>query len=184
MKVAVTPTTAVWLSTQLRELLVKGRFRLPKLLSNDRRVPAEIPKTEKGVSVANLEIQELPTEWALGLKWRIEADKFIWRASGNLQHLVQKGTMTRHEILAVVSLLYDPLGFIAPCTMKAKPLLQYLCCKKLSWDSLIDEPEKMQWSHCLEKLPQLQNIDVDKCFKPKNWSRNWDYDMDWTFGLE
>ena len=58
--------------------------------------------------------------------------------------------MTRHEILAVVSLLFDPLGFIAPCTMKAKLLLQDLCCKKLGWDSLIDEPEKRQWSHCLK----------------------------------
>ena len=124
MKFPATPTTAVRLSTQLGELLVKGGFRLTKLLSNDRRVPAEIPKTEKGVSVANLEIQELPTECAPGLKWRVEADKFIWRASGNLQHLVQKGAMTRHEILAVVSLLFDPLGFIAPCTMKAKLLLQ------------------------------------------------------------
>ena len=62
MKFAATPTTVVWLSTQLRELLVKGRFRLTRLLSNDRRVPAEIPKTEKGVAVANLDIQELPTE--------------------------------------------------------------------------------------------------------------------------
>lgn len=62
MKVAATPTIAVWLSTQLRELLVKGGFILPKLSSNDRRVLAEIPKTEKGVSVANLDIQELPTE--------------------------------------------------------------------------------------------------------------------------
>ena len=62
MKFAATPTTVVRLSTQLRELLVKGRFRLTRLLSNDRRVPAEIPKTEKGVSVANLDIQELPTE--------------------------------------------------------------------------------------------------------------------------
>ena len=62
MKVAATPTIAVWLSTQLRELLVKGGFILPTLSSNDRRVPAEIPKTEKGVSVANLDIQELPTE--------------------------------------------------------------------------------------------------------------------------
>ena len=62
MKFAATSTTAVWFSTQLRELLVKGGFRLTRLLSNDRRVPAEIPKTEKGVSVANLDIQELPTE--------------------------------------------------------------------------------------------------------------------------
>ena len=51
MKFAANPATAIRLSTQLRELLVKGGFRLTKLLSNDKRVPAEIPKTEKGVSL-------------------------------------------------------------------------------------------------------------------------------------
>ena len=169
MKSVDTPTTAVRLSTQVRELLVKGGFRLTKWLSNDRRVLAEIPETERAVSVANLDIQELPTECALGLKWDVEADKFIWRASGRLQHLVQKGAMTRRGILAIVSSLFDPLGFIVPYTMKAKLLLQDLCRKKLSWDSLIDEPEKMQWSRWPEDLPQLQKIDVDRCFKPKNF---------------
>ena len=143
MKSVDTPTTAVRLSTQLRDLLTKGGFRLTKWLSNDRRVLAEIPETERAVSVANLDIQELPIECALGLKWDVEADKFIWRASGRLQHLVQKGAMARRGILAIVSSLFDPLGFIAPYTMKAKLLLQDLCRKKLSWDSLIDEPDKM-----------------------------------------
>ena len=105
MKSVDTPTTAVRLSTQLRELLAKGGFRLTKWLSNDRRVLAEIPETERAVSVANLDLQELPTECALGLKWDVEADKFIWRASGRLQHLVQKGAMTRRGILAIVSSL-------------------------------------------------------------------------------
>ena len=80
MKSVDTPTTAVRLSTQLRELLAKGGFRLTKWLSNDRRVLAEIPETEGAVSVAILDIQELPTECALGLKWDVEVDKFIWRA--------------------------------------------------------------------------------------------------------
>ena len=80
MKSVDTRTTVVQLSTQLRELRAKGGFRLTKWLSNDRRVLAEIPETEKAFSVANLDIQELPTECALGLKWKVEADKFIWRA--------------------------------------------------------------------------------------------------------
>ena len=105
MKSVDTPTTAVWLSTQLRDLLTKGGFRLTKWLSNDRRVLAEIPETERAVSVANLDLQELPTECALGLKWDVEADKSIWRASGRLQHLVQKGAMTRRGILVIVSSL-------------------------------------------------------------------------------
>ena len=63
-----TPTTVVQLSTQLRELPAKGGFRFTKWLSNERRVLAEIPETEKAFSVANLDIQELPTGGALGLK--------------------------------------------------------------------------------------------------------------------
>ena len=77
-----------------------------------RRVLAEIPESERAVSVANLDIQELPTECALGLKWDVEADKFIWRTSG--RYLVQKGEMTRRWILEIVNSLFDPLGFIAP----------------------------------------------------------------------
>ena len=86
---------------------------MTKWLSNDRKVLAEIPETERAVFVVNLAIQESPTEFALGLKWDVKVDKFIWRASESLQHLVERGVMTRHGILAIVSSLFDPLGFIA-----------------------------------------------------------------------
>ena len=140
MKAVDTPTTVVRLSTQLRQLLAKGGFRLTKWLSNHRRVLVEIPETERAASVTNLDIQELTTESALALKWDAEADKLIWRASARLQHLLHKGAITRREISAIVSSLFDP---------------QDLCRKKLNWDSLIDEPEKMQWSRWLEDLAEF-----------------------------
>ena len=109
-----TPTTAVrLLSTQLRESPAKGVFRLTKWLSNDRKVLAEIPETARAIVVANLAIQESPTEFALGLKWDVKVDKFIWRASESLQHFVERRVMTRRGILALVSSLFNPLGFIA-----------------------------------------------------------------------
>ena len=103
------------LSTQLRESLAKGGFRLTKWLSNDRKVLAEIPETERAIVVANLAIQESPTEFALGFKWDVKVDKFIWGASEklSLQHLVERRVMTRSGILAIFSSLFDPLGFIA-----------------------------------------------------------------------
>ena len=46
--------------------------------------------------------------------------------------------------------MFDPLGFIAPYTIKAKLLLQdKLCREKLRLHKLIYEPEKMQWSRWL-----------------------------------
>lgn len=65
------------LSTKLRELLAKGGLGLTKWLSNDRKVLADIPETETAIVVANLDIQESPTECAFGLKWDVEVDKLF-----------------------------------------------------------------------------------------------------------
>ena len=57
---------------------MKGGFRLTKWLCNDRDVLVEIPEHERASSVVNLDIEDLPTACTLGLKWNVEADKFIW----------------------------------------------------------------------------------------------------------
>ena len=82
------------LPTQQRELLTiaRGGFRLTKWISNNQKVQAELPETERAVSMVNLDIQELPTECALGLKWEEEADTFIWKVPERLQHLEEKGS--------------------------------------------------------------------------------------------
>lgn len=158
MKSVSSPETAIKLSTQLRELLMKGGFRLTKWLSNDRDVLVEIPEHERASSVVNLDIEDLPTACTLGLKWNVEADKFIWDVSTKFQHLVETKPVTRRGILSIVSSLFDPLGFIAPYIMKAKLLLQDLCRKKLGWDSAIAEQDKVQWFRWLEDLPKLENL--------------------------
>ena len=53
--------------------------------------------------------------------------------------------------------------------MKAKLLLQDLCRKKLGWDTAIVEQDRVQWFHWLEDLSKLENMQVDRCFKPKNF---------------
>ena len=169
MKSVPSPETAVKLSTQLRELLTKGGFRLTKWLSNDRNVLVEIPECERASSVVNLDIEDLPTACALGLKWNVEADKFVWEVSAKFQPLVEKRPVTRRGILSIVSSLFDPLGFIAPYVMKAKILLQDLCRKKLGWDIAIGEQDRVQWFRWLEDLSKLENMQIDRCFKPKNF---------------
>ena len=65
---------------------------MTKWISNNQKVLAELPETERAVSMVNRDIQELPTECALCLKWDEEADTFIWKVSERLQHLVEKGS--------------------------------------------------------------------------------------------
>ena len=103
MKSVSSPEAAIKLSTQLRELLMKGGFRLTKWLCNDRDVLVEIPEHERASSVVNLDIEDLPTACTLGLKWNVEADKFIWDVSTKFKHLVETKPVTRRGILAIVS---------------------------------------------------------------------------------
>lgn len=145
MKSVSSPEIAMRLSSQLRELPAKGGFRLTKWLSNDREVLAELPQSERASSVVNQEIEDLPTTCTLGLKWNVETDKFVWEVSAKVQQLLEEKPMTRCGVLPVVSSLFDPLGFISPFIMKAKLLLQELCRKKVGWDGVINEQERVQW---------------------------------------
>ena len=157
---------AIVLAKQLRELLQKGGFRLTKWLSNNREVLATIPEYERAKSVVNLDIEDLPTESALGLKWNVEEDAFVWELDSEALVRAQRKALTRRGVLAVVSSLFDPLGMIAPYVMKAKLLLQELCRRKLEWDEEINESEKKQWLRWLSDLSKLKEVKIGRCFKP------------------
>ena len=130
---------------------------------------AEIPQSERASSVVNQEIEDLPTTCTLGLKWNVETDKFVWEVSAKVQQLLEEKPMTRCGVLPVVSSLFDPLGFISPFIMKAKLLLQELCRKKVGWDGVINEQERVQWLRWLEDLPKLQAFQIERCVKPKDF---------------
>ena len=77
MKSKSTTKEAIVLVSQLQELLARGGFRLTKWYSNETKVLATIPESERAKSVLNLDLKKLLTETALGLKWNIEEDKFV-----------------------------------------------------------------------------------------------------------
>ena len=169
MKSKSSAEEAIVLVSQLRELLARGGFRLTKWYSNEREVLATIPESERAKSVVNLDLEKLPTETALGLKWNIEEDKFVWEVSEKMLQRVSQEPVTRRGIVSAVYSLFDPLGFIAPYAMKAKLLLQTLSRKRLGWDDTLEETDKEQWKRWLDDLPKLHQIQVDRCFKPQGF---------------
>lgn len=171
MKSTSTNEKAIVLVAQLRELLSRGGFRLTKWYSNAREVLTTIPESERAKSVVNLDLEKLPTETALGLKWNTEEDKFVWEASEKILQVVNQRPTTRRGMVSAIYSLFDPLGFIAPYTMKAKLMLQTLSRKRLGWDDLIEETERTQWKRWLDDLPKLGEIQVDRCFKPREFDK-------------
>ena len=129
MKSVENSCEATTLVEQSRELLAKGGFRLTKWYSNDREVLASIPERERAKSVVDLDMDKLPTESALDLKWNTEDDSFVWDVTEKLSRFLKTEPVTRRDLVSAVYSLFDPLGFTAPYLMKAKLLLQMLVRK-------------------------------------------------------
>ena len=56
----------------------------------------------------------LPVERALGARWNVETDEFVFK-----KQLKRKSSI-RRGLLSVVSSVYDPKGFISPFLLSAK----------------------------------------------------------------
>ncbi|KAK6168652.1 hypothetical protein SNE40_019844 [Patella caerulea] len=170
MKSVKTTEEALKLVSELKDLLARGGFHLRKWCSNDRDVVLQIPEEERAKSLLSLDLDNLPTESTLGLKWNTETDKFVWQVLEKMHKTAENAPMTRRGVLSVVYSLFDPLGFLAPFLMKAKLLLQMFSRKRLRWDEQLGETDREQWLRWLKDLPQLSRLRVDRCYKPKSLS--------------
>ena len=99
IKSTETAADAISLANKVSEQLNKGGFHLTKWCSNDRSVIAAIPESERAKTVVNLELEQLPTQSALGMKWNIEDDKFVWEISEKLMRAKSKKPVTRRGIV-------------------------------------------------------------------------------------
>ncbi|KAK7938621.1 hypothetical protein WMY93_001947 [Mugilogobius chulae] len=98
---------AVQLISDLVQLCSKGGFHLTKWVSNSRLVLASIKEEARGKEIRSLDLtkDQLPTDRALGLQWKVEDDTFRFDIK------VAEKPLTRRGILSMVSSMYDPLDW-------------------------------------------------------------------------
>ena len=111
-----------------------------------------VPKEKRVACLQDYEIGKmLPIEKALGVTWFIEVDELGFRIS------VQDSPLTRRNILATISSIYDPLGLIAPFLLIGRKILQAIAVDKYSWDHELHEDHRVAWTRWRQELEQLNN---------------------------
>ena len=100
---------------QLTSLLQLGGFRLTKWLSSSRTVLAAIDKKELTCPTIDLNLDPLPVERTLGLRWNSETDTISFRSSS-----LSIQANTHRQILKEVASIFDSVGFLAAFTITAK----------------------------------------------------------------
>ena len=157
---------AVQLVKDLTNICRDKGFRLTNWLSNSKKVLQCIPQSERAKTTTSLDLNngDLLSERVLGLLWCPESDTF------GFQIVLKERPCSRRGILATVSAIYDPLGFLAPAILPAKRILQNLCKLHLDWDTTIPPEYESSWNKWLQEVPHLSSSTIERCSRPTELS--------------
>ena len=128
-------------------------------MSTSKKVLAAVPASERANPSFDLDLDKLPVERALGMKWNTEEDVFEFKVIDSDKPETKRG------ILSTVASLYDPLGLAAPLTLLAKCQLQRLWQLKIDWDIQLPEIELVKWRRWKSALPALSDVKIPRCYK-------------------
>ncbi|XP_062557050.1 uncharacterized protein LOC134221901 [Armigeres subalbatus] len=101
--------------------------------------------------------------------WNTAADAFTykigWKRYG-AELLKGDRHPTKREVLRVLMTIFDPLGLIAHFLADLKFLLQDIWRSSVTWDEDIGDEEYDKWKIWLSALPQVEELQIPRCFWP------------------
>ncbi|XP_077262598.1 uncharacterized protein LOC143897666 [Temnothorax americanus] len=141
---------------QLERICMAGGFPLKKWSANDETLLEDVPVEDR--------LLKEPRGWqpgeshlTLGLRWHPHDDQFSYATQ-----LIRTETFTKRTVLLLTARLFDPLGWLAPATVRAKILFQSTWLLGIEWDEPLPEKDVQNWRAFQSDLPSLEAIRVPR----------------------
>ena len=158
MDSVVNEDQGIELHRQLSQLLTQAGMHARKWLSNSPRVLRDIPLLDRKAEV-DLDADYLPSTKTLGVWWLSDQDVFTFRENAPSSEV----KYTKRNFLKQIATLFDPIGFLAPFTIRAKMLLQQMWMAGLDWDEELTEPLTNAARAWFSELPELTQLQIPRC---------------------
>ena len=98
-----------------------------------------------------------------GVCWNVHSDRFIFNLS-DIARLTTDLEPTKRNVVSLVGRFYDPLGIVAPVTIRFKMLIQEICESKIDWDQPLDGVLLKRWQVLVGDLKQAQPISIPRSY--------------------
>ena len=148
---------------QLVQLLKRGGFNLTKFVTNDRQV---FESNQNGIVFASPSFEDVSGVSVLGLNWDVKGDTFsVSRGIANELPL----KLTQRKNLSSVSSIFDPLGLIAPYTIRGRLILKELwCCVGQSCVTVGAQNIKDAFDEWSSEKDAIVNVKLARCVFPSH----------------
>ena len=134
-----------------------GGFKLQKWTTNDQEILSNISIDRHAKTSARL-LNGHPLFKALGIAWQPNSDTFVFSTSRKKDN----SPFTKRTVLSRIAQLFDPLGWLAPVTIRAKILMQDLWLAKIGWDEKLPDNLSHLWLQFLEQLEDISLISIPR----------------------
>ena len=168
-----------------KKIMASGGFNLRKWNSNSQTLLKSIETCESlqeqrgsvdhataeddesyaksSITPGNSETKNDTVVKVLGMNWDTVEDNFFF----NFTDLCDYGMSllaTKRSVLKLSAMVFDPMGFLTPCTVEMKILFQELCLDKIDWDSNLPKHLLGTWNSLLNELKCLNNVKIPRCY--------------------
>ena len=156
------------LYTQAKEMFRQGGFNLRKFLSNSRPQQIKIDSAEvlTDSNLATESTTAMQEVKVLGVTWKHCNDSLCFDLS-ELSDAADNLQPSKRSLVSLVGRIYDPLGFLAPITIKFKIPFQKLCKSKLEWDCDLPEELLKEWRSLVVDLKEAGSISIPRTMTTK-----------------
>ena len=150
------------LHRQLSLLLTKAGMHARKWLSNSSKVLSEIRIQDRKFEV-DLDREGLPSTKTLGVWWSADDDVFTFKENAPGDDM----SYTKRNFLRKIAMLFDPIGLLAPYTVRAKLLLQEMWTAGLEWDEELGDTLINTARAWFQELTVLTQLKIPRCLLEK-----------------
>lgn len=135
------------------DLLSHGCFELRKWTSNCPQLLMDIPEEHCEINFTEDSHASIKI---LGFQYNAKTDTFNFTVS------LDSDICTKRIILSRISSIYDPNGWLSPCVIFVKILMQRLWKLGLEWDDVPPVEIINDWKEFCDNLHHLRSVSIDR----------------------
>ncbi|XP_052871162.1 uncharacterized protein LOC128276742, partial [Anopheles cruzii] len=158
---APTPDELRALCSGVEQALLRRGMPLRKWASNEAEVLRHVPQEHREAPV---KIGDREAVRMLGLSWCPTDDTFQLVIHEDVLQFAEQ--LTKRNLIAKISKLYDPVGILQPVTITAKVMMQDLWREDLAWDDYVSPATIQQWNEFTSQLPLLRKLHLPRMAAP------------------
>lgn len=148
--------SALRLQSEIIQIFKSGCFDVKKWSSNTNELLEAVPPEDRELSLP-LSLNADKTIKTLGIFWNSKSDSLNFKFKYDAD-----GPLTKRFVLSNIARLFDPMGLLAPITVKAKLFMKRIWASQCDWDQVVPSEIVEDWKKFVAQFSLFPSFKIPR----------------------